>query len=109
MTNIRNKLNNKFFIDIYLSIIYLQNLINLPGSNNVYQVTNNQRDMSNRQPTITSYEVRFACPSCSQIFVSENLLQMHMKCNHNFICDTCNLRFYNFDDYNLHKAKHNLI
>lgn len=86
----------------YFLIFYLQNLINF---SDVYQMTSNQYKLS--KPNIT-YEVRCVCSYCTKKFISEDLLQLHMNIFHNFVCNICNLRLYNFNDFNLHKIKHKI-
>ncbi|XP_043522305.1 uncharacterized protein LOC122535132 isoform X2 [Frieseomelitta varia] len=85
-----------------------QNLVNCSESNGVYQLINNQYELSNRQPNVTAYTVRYVCPYCVKNYTSEDFMQIHINKDHNFVCNICNLRLYNFNDLYLHKLNHNV-
>lgn len=92
----------------------LQNISNFSASNNAYQMVNNYK-IPNTE-TSASYKVNLQpqiliCAYCPNIvhFSSTELLELHTNMNHNFICNTCGLRSYSFDELNIHKMKHNFI
>ncbi|XP_006622078.2 protein PF14_0175-like [Apis dorsata] len=85
---------------------YMQQSQNLVNFSDVYQMTSNQYEVT--KPNVTTYEIRYICSYCTKKFISEDLLQLHMNIFHNFVCNICNLRLYNFNDFNLHKIKHTI-
>ncbi|KAK9297042.1 hypothetical protein QLX08_009137 [Tetragonisca angustula] len=85
-----------------------QNLVDCSEPNGVYRLINNQYELSNRQPNVTTYTIRYVCPYCVKNCTSKDLMQIHINNDHNFVCNICNLRLYNFNDLYLHKLNHNV-
>ncbi|XP_017794831.1 PREDICTED: uncharacterized protein LOC108576369 [Habropoda laboriosa] len=90
-----------------------QNVVGFVRSNDVYQIANNA---TNSGEISTSYEVRlqqpqFICSYCPKTvsFLDEKQLQIHVETYHNFKCNVCGLRLYNYMDWNNHKDSHNSI
>ncbi|CAK9815603.1 Zinc finger protein 836 [Anthophora quadrimaculata] len=94
-----------------------QNVVGFLRSNGVYEISNNQYNATHTEGIAATYGVMLQPPraiSCSYCpktisFVNEELLQIHIDTYHNFKCNVCGLRFYNFIDWNTHKDTHNAI
>ncbi|CAK9797344.1 Zinc finger protein 836 [Anthophora plagiata] len=94
-----------------------QNVVGFLRSNGVYEISNNQYNATHTGGIGTTYEVMLqpppatACSYCPKTisFVNEELLQIHVNTYHNFKCNICGLRFYNFEDWSAHKDTHNSI
>ncbi|KAK1119770.1 hypothetical protein K0M31_013185 [Melipona bicolor] len=84
-----------------------QNLVDCSEPNGVYQLINNQYEVSNR-PDVTTFTIRYLCPYCVKNYTSEDLMQIHINNDHNFVCNICNLRLYSLNDLYLHKLNHNV-
>ncbi|XP_076238307.1 uncharacterized protein LOC143181635 [Calliopsis andreniformis] len=93
-----------------------QSVNNIAGSNDVYHVASNQYGVPFVE-TVPTYEVvlqsteRLICPYCPNNvpFMSEELLALHIESTHNYECDMCNQRYYDFNELTLHRLKHRFI
>lgn len=89
---------------------------NFAGLNNMYSMAPNQYEVPAAE-TLTTYEVMLqaaeglVCSYCPNAvpFMSDELLQLHIDSAHNYECDICNQRLYNFSDLTLHRTKHRFM